>query len=104
MASQDFLLRARRPASLVAFNTALPNNFKLIHKPESTWLPLPGVHVDPIASLTLKSAILDSNGDVTTPAARVRGVDMHWDSSLSICRRKCSTRPGSCSESGRCYF
>lgn len=53
MASQDFLLRARRPASLVAFNGALPDNFKLIHKPESTWIELPGVNLDPIASLEL---------------------------------------------------
>jgi hypothetical protein len=54
MASQDFLLRARRPASLVAFNGALPTNFKLIHKPESIWIELPGVNIDPINSLMLK--------------------------------------------------
>ncbi len=53
MAFQDFLLRARRPASLVAFNGALPDNFKLIYKPEDEWLPLPGVNLDPIASLKL---------------------------------------------------
>ncbi len=53
MALQDFLLRARRPASLVAFNGALPENFKLIHKPESMWVELPGVNLAPVASLML---------------------------------------------------
>ncbi len=53
MAFQDFLLRARRPASLIAFNDALPANFKLIHKPEDEFLELPGVNIDPIASLEL---------------------------------------------------
>ena len=51
---QDFLLRARRPASLVAFNGALPINFKLIMKPESKWIERPGVNLDPITSLMLK--------------------------------------------------
>ncbi len=53
MSFQDFLLRARRPASLVAFNGALPNNFKLIVNPGGGWIELPGVNLDPIASLAL---------------------------------------------------
>ena len=57
MAFQDFLLRARRPASLIAFNGALPNNFKFIHKPESTWIELPGANLDPIVSLELAPGI-----------------------------------------------
>ena len=58
MAFQDFLFRARRPASLVAFNGVLPRNFKLVHKPESTWIELPGVNLDPIDSLELAPGIL----------------------------------------------
>ncbi|HDZ36889.1 MAG TPA: hypothetical protein ENH62_01130 [Marinobacter sp.] len=61
MAFQDFLLRARRPVSLVAFNGALPSNFKLIHKPESTWIELPGVNIDPVASLELAPGTLSSD-------------------------------------------
>ncbi len=53
MAFQDFFLRARRPKSLVTFNTALPDNFKLIHKPDTEWLRLPGVSLNPIANLEL---------------------------------------------------
>ncbi len=77
MAVQDFLLRARRSASLVAFNGTLPSNFKLIHKPDTEWLPLPGVNLDPIASLTLKDAILDGDGNVITPA--VLSSDIHYN-------------------------
>ena len=61
MSSQDFLLRARRPASLIAFNGALPSNFKLVHKPESTWIELPGVNLDPIVSLELAPGNLSSD-------------------------------------------
>ena len=61
MAFQDFLLRARRPASLVGFNGAVPANFKLIHKPDIEWLPLPGVNIDPIASLELAPGTLSSD-------------------------------------------
>ena len=53
MAFQDFLLRARRDASLTAWNAALPANFKLIHKPDTVWLRLPGVSLDPIPNLPL---------------------------------------------------
>ncbi len=53
MAFQDFLLRARRPVSLVAFNDALPNNFKLIHNPGDGFVVLPGVNIDQIDSLLL---------------------------------------------------
>ena len=53
MASQDFLLRARRPVSLIAFNSVLPTNFKLIHKPDTVWLPLPGVNLDQMANFEL---------------------------------------------------
>ena len=67
MSFQDFLLRARRPASLVAFNGALPSNFELIVN-SGGWVELPGVNLDPVANLTLKDATLDGNGDVTTPA------------------------------------
>ncbi len=68
MAFQDFLLRARRPASLVAFNGALPANFKLIHKPDATWLTLPGVNIDIIEELALEAVVVDGNGNVVTPA------------------------------------
>ncbi len=61
MAFQDFLLRARRQASLIAFNAALPNNFKLIYKPETEWLVLPGVTIDPIDPFTLKAGVYDPN-------------------------------------------
>ena len=53
MAFQDFLLRARRPASLVAFNGALPSNFKLIVRIDGKWVGRTGVNIDPIVSLTL---------------------------------------------------
>ncbi len=53
MASQDFLLRAKRPASLVAFNGALPGNFKLIVRVDGKWVERSGVNLDPIASLEL---------------------------------------------------
>ena len=52
MSFQDFLLRARRPASLVAFNGALPSNFKLIVN-DGGWVELPGVNLDLIESLAL---------------------------------------------------
>ncbi len=52
MAFQDFLLRAKRPASLVAFNGALPSNFKLIVN-DGGWVELPGVNLDLIESLAL---------------------------------------------------
>ena len=54
MSFQDFLLRARRPASLVAFNGALPSNFKLIVRVDGEWQERPGVNLDPINSLMLK--------------------------------------------------
>ena len=72
--SIDFLLRARNGASLVAFNDALPANFKLIHKPEDTWLELPGVNLDQINGLTFKRAVLDGNGNVITPAVKSSAV------------------------------
>ncbi len=53
MASQDFFLRARRPASLVAFNGALPGNFKLIVKVNGVWQARVGVNLDPIVNFTL---------------------------------------------------
>lgn len=68
MASQDFLLRAKRPASLVAFNGALPRKFKLIVKRGGKWIDRTGVELDPVASLTLKEAVRDGDGNVTTPA------------------------------------
>ncbi len=61
MAFQDFLLRAKRPKSLVAFNTALPSNFKLIVNPGGGWIELPGVNLDPIASLELAPDNLSSD-------------------------------------------
>ncbi len=61
MAFQDFLLRAKRPASLVAFNGALPSNFKLIVNPGGGWIELPGVNLDPIVSLELAPDNLSSD-------------------------------------------
>ena len=60
MAFQDFLLRARRPASLVAFNGALPANFKLIVNPGGGWIERTGVNLDPIAILELVPGTLFS--------------------------------------------
>lgn len=73
----EFLLRARRPASLVAFNAVLPSNFKIIHKPESTWLPTPGAHIDEIKGLVLVDAVYDGDGNVTTPP--VISTDRHYN-------------------------
>ncbi len=70
MSFQDFLLRARRPASLVAFNGALPSNFKLIVN-SGGWVELPGVNLDPVASLALVP------GDDVTPA--VLSSDVHYN-------------------------
>lgn len=68
MAFQGFLLRVRRKASIVAFNAALPANFKLVHKPESTWLEREGVNLDPIDPLTLKVGVYDAEGtEITSP-------------------------------------
>ncbi len=53
MAFQDFFLRARRPASLVKFNTVLPTNFKLIVKANGMWQARVGASLDPIPNLTL---------------------------------------------------
>lgn len=60
MSFQDFLFRARRPASLIAFNGALPSNFKLI-KNIGGWVERPGVNLDPIASLELAPGTLSSD-------------------------------------------
>ncbi len=60
MAFQDFFLRARRPVSLVAFNGALPSNFKLIVRFESQWVQARGANIDPIASLELTPGMLSS--------------------------------------------
>ena len=73
----DFLFRMRRPASLVAFNDAIPNNYKLIHRPDGEWVPTDGVYIDPIANLTLKPAVLDGNGDVLEPA--IVSSDRHYN-------------------------
>ncbi len=67
-ATQDFLFRMRRPASLIAFNDAIPANFKLITGAGADRTTADGVFLDPINSLTLKAAELDVNGDITTPA------------------------------------
>ena len=77
MAYQDFLFRIRRPASLIAFNGVLPANFKLVHKPESTWLTLPGVNLDPIASLELLAGVYDTDGSVITPPTL--SSDLHYN-------------------------
>jgi len=77
MAFQDFLLRARRPKSLVAFNGALPNNFKLVHKPDTEWLPLAGVNLDPIASLMLKEGVKDPDGTFIIP--HTLSSDIHYN-------------------------
>ncbi len=76
MASQDFLLRARRPASLVAFNGALPSNFKLIVNPGGGWIELPGVNLDPIASLELAPGNLSSDSHYNL---RVTDAWSGWD-------------------------
>ncbi len=68
MAFQDFLLRARRPVSLVAFNGALPSNFKLIVRIEGKWVQRIGVNLDPINSLMLL------NGDPPTLSS-----DIHYN-------------------------
>jgi len=65
MASQDFLLRARRPASLIGFNAVLPTNFKLIHKPGAEWLMLPGVNLRTIERLTLKRGVWSGKTEIT---------------------------------------
>ncbi len=77
MSFQDFLLRAKRPASLVAFNSALPSNFKLIVNPGGGWIERAGVNLDPVTSLTLKDVILGGNGDVLAPA--VLSSDVHYN-------------------------
>ncbi len=61
MAQQDFLLRTSRPTSLVAFNDALPANFKLLHNPEGEWIALPGVHITTITNLELVPGTLSSD-------------------------------------------
>ena len=72
MAFQDFLLRARRPVSLIAFNDAVPANFMLIHQVDGVWQARVGVSLDPVPSLALKSAIVDvshdGDGEIITPA------------------------------------
>ncbi len=58
----DFLFRMRRKVSIVAFNNALPSNFKLLHlidvsvfedPPDMQWRPVPGVHIDEIDNFEL---------------------------------------------------
>lgn len=68
MSFQDFLLRARRPASLVAFNGALPRHFKLVVQEDKVWYELDGVNLDPVAELILKDAVVDKDGNIITPA------------------------------------
>lgn len=68
MAEEKFSLRARRPASLVAFNNALPSNFKLIRKVKGKWWDHVGVDLSQIDNLTLKTTIRDGDGIVVTPA------------------------------------
>lgn len=43
----DLLFRARRPASMVAFNNALPTNFKLFvrNDDDTAWIAAPGVSI-----------------------------------------------------------
>ncbi len=60
MASQDFLLRVRRPVSLIAFNDALPDNFKLSVTIEGIRRLRTGVNLDPIANLELIPGTLSS--------------------------------------------
>ena len=78
---KDFLFRAKRPKSLVAFNKVLPPKFKLIHKPEDVWLALPGVNIDPIVSLTLKGAVLDGDGNVVEPI--IHSTAIHYNIRLT---------------------
>ncbi len=70
MAFQDFLLRARRPASLVAFNAALPSNFKLIEQVDGVWQERRGVGLRQIAGL---SATIDNMSSGTHYNLRVIG-------------------------------
>ena len=66
----DILLRARRPASLVAFNNALPANFKILARndDDTAWVNAPGVEFDVIDPFELEPAVVDGNGDIVTPA------------------------------------
>ena len=77
MAFQDFLFRARRPASLIAFNAAIPANFALVHKPESDWIERPGVNISTVDSLEMKAAEYDGDGNET--AARIDSPDVHYN-------------------------
>ena len=77
MAHQDLYFRARRQASLIAFNAALPENFKLIHKPGTEWEMLPGVHLTGIKALTLKSAERDIDDVIIAPA--ILSDDIHYN-------------------------
>ena len=78
---KDFLFRARRPKSLVAFNDALPAKYKLIYKVGGKWLAMPGVNVDPINSLVLKRAVLDGDGNVIAPA--IHSTAIHYNIRLT---------------------
>ncbi len=82
MAFQDFLLRARRPASLVAFNGALPSNFKLAEKINGVWQLLSGVNLGDAntwetPTIALVPQVLNSDGTVLIPA--VMSPDMHYN-------------------------
>ena len=68
----DLLFRIRRKVSFVAFNNALPVNFKLLDADNNA---LPGVNIDQIPNLILKEAVVDSDGNITTPA--VLSSDLH---------------------------
>lgn len=70
MAFQDFFLRARRPASLVAFNTVLPSNFKLLRRIRGVWVESVGVSLLQIAGL---SASIDNMSSGTHYNLRVIG-------------------------------
>ncbi len=52
MSSQDFFLRARRNASLIAFNDVLPANFKLIVN-VGRWVETEGVNLRQIVGLEM---------------------------------------------------
>ncbi len=76
MASQDFLLRAKRPASLVAFNGLLPANFKLIANDGDGWYQREGVNLFIATSGGLSAA---ESGGVIHYNLRVTPAWSGWD-------------------------
>ncbi len=75
MALQDFLLRAKNQASLVAFNDLLPENFKLIANDGDGWYQLPGVNLHIATSGGLSAA---ENGGVIHYNLRVTPAWSGW--------------------------